>query len=158
MSIQIIGQELDLAFQELNIKANKMYESKEDEINAKIQVWELEDKEYEKLGLIKEDDWKMEYGWWRNGGCNQYLEFEFTVKGEKMIGFKNNHSWYHSEDYLTECTESNDEPTLPTYNKFSDWFTEYMNLSKLENLAYFAHDLAEINGLTKAEFFVKFEG
>lgn len=158
MTIQIIGQNLDVAFQELPIEAKKLYESKENEYGNKYQVWKLTESEHEKFGLVEEDDWKESYGWWRSGGCNQSPVFlDFTVNGKQMIGFKNEHSWYHSEDCLSEL-EEDEEPTLPSYSSFSDWFSEYMGLSKPENLAFFAHSLAEYNGLTIAEFFKKFEG
>ncbi|MEK4025334.1 hypothetical protein [Sporosarcina sp. FSL W7-1283] len=158
MLIQIIGQNLDVAFKELSIKASKVYESKENEFGSKYQVWELAEIEYEKLQLTEDYDWKDGYGWWRNGGCNHSKDgtFEFNVNENKMIGFKNEFHYYHSEEYLSELEEEGEE--IPSYSTFSEWFNEYMSLSKEVNLAYFAHSLADINGLTKAEFFQKFEG
>ena len=156
MSVQIIGGNLDLAFEELNILAVKKFEA-EQEYGGSIQVWELSNEELSKLNSVADDNWKFEYGWWRNGGtnCENDEQIEFVVNGEKMIGFKNEHSWYHSDDYLEELDEG-EEPELPEYSTFFDWFTEYYGLSKLENVAYFVHSLAEINELTKAEFFEKY--
>lgn len=146
MHIQIIGQNLDVAFKELPIVAQKMYESK-----SEYQVWELSQSEYEKFGLVEDDDWKESYGWWRNNGCNQPpVFFNFTVNGNSMIGFKNKHSMYHDS--------SETDMTPPKFTSFSNWFEEYMGLSKSENLAFFANSLAEYNDLTVADFFKKFEG
>lgn len=159
MNKQIIGQNLDLAFKELPVEAVKMYESKENEFGSKYQVWELTESEYEKLEQVNDDSWKVEYGWWRNGGTNMdgSETLEFNINGNTMIGFKNEYSWYHSEDYLSELDED-EEPSLPSYSNFSDWFEEYMGLSKSENLTYFAHSLAKYNKMSKAEFLIKFEG
>lgn len=156
MSIQIMGQRLDLAFKELNIKAVKMYETKGEEVLAEMQVWELEKEEYNKLNSVKGSGWKDDYGWWRNNGCNceNDEKFQFIVNNNVMIGFKNEHSWYHNEDEIKEDPEL----SPPEYKNFSSWFTEYISLSKLYNYTYFVHSLAKINGFTKAEFLQKFEG
>lgn len=158
MTIQIIGQNLDLGLKELSVKGIKMYESKANEYGSKFQVWQLTDSEYDKLSSVKESDWQSDYGWWRNTGCNHPLTFfKFNVNGENMVGFKNEYHWYHSEDCLAELEEDETEE-VPPYSSFSEWFSEYMELSKPENLAYFAHSLAQHNGMTNAEFFKKFEG
>lgn len=146
---EIIGGKLDLAFKELDIEATKTYESATNEFGSRIQVWVLPDESYNKLINITEDDWEYNYGWFRLGGCNYEGDIltNFMINGEEMIGFEvANHRFVDEELEVLE------------YDSFSDWFYDYMNLSKLENMAYFANSLAKYNQMSITEFFIKFEG
>lgn len=158
-SVQIIGGgNLTKAFTDLGIAAAKIYQSDEDQFGIEYQVWEIPTGEFEVLEAFADEEWQSDFGWYRTAGCNDTSELiEFTVNGQTMLGFKNENSWYHSEDYLSELEEG-EQPKLPNYKNFTTWFSEYQGLSKPENLAYFAATLAEKNGLSKAEFFEKYQG
>lgn len=157
--VQIIGGgNLAKAFTELGIAAVKVYQSDKDWLGTEYQVWEMPIGEFEILEAFAHEEWQSDFGWYHTAGCNDTSEIiEFNVNGQTMLGFKNENSWYHSEDYLSELEEG-EKPTLPSYKNFTFWFSEYQGLSKPENLAYFATTLAEKNGLSKAEFFEKYQG
>lgn len=157
--IQIIGGgNLAKAFTELGIAAAKVYQSDKDWLDIEYQVWEMPVGEFEVLEAFADEEWQADFGWYRTAGCNDTSELiEFNINGQTMLGFKNENSWYHSEDYLSELEEG-ENPTLPSYKNFTSWFSEYQGLSKPENVAYFATTLAEKNSLSKAEFFEKYQG
>lgn len=155
MNKQIIGANLDLAFTELKINATKVHETEKDWLGVALQVWEMEEKEYQKFGLIEEDDWKLEYGWWRNAGCNHTgKKHEFIVKGQRMIGFTEDDHYLHDREYY--ALEDGEELPQIEFVNLHEYFENYIGISKHENYTYFVHSLAEINGLTKAEIFKRY--
>lgn len=66
---EILGAELDKAFEELNINATKTYEAKNIRYKYQeiYQVWELSDDDFELICNMVEEDWKDNWGWWRIG-------------------------------------------------------------------------------------------
>jgi hypothetical protein len=55
---QIMGQGLDDAISDLHINAKKLVETP----HNRFQVWEIEEKELDRLNSISDDDWKREWG------------------------------------------------------------------------------------------------
>ncbi|MGE6515178.1 hypothetical protein [Lysinibacillus sphaericus] len=155
MNKQIIGANLDLSFPELKISATKVHETEKDWLGVALQVWEMEEREYQKFGLIEEDDWKQEYGWWRNAGCNHTgKKHEFIVKGHRMIGFAEDNHYLHDREYY--ALEDGEELPQIKFENLHEYLENYIGISKHENYTYFVHSLAEINGLTKAEIFKRY--
>jgi len=138
--IEIMGQKLDKAFEELRIVAKKVVETKED----KYQVWEMSDQEFDKLLVVSDDQWEMDYGWWRSGRCiyEGSATKEYIVNGEKMMGYENNKELYYIKS---------------KHDSFSDWLSDVMNLSTEKNLVVFAESLAADNGMKLSEFIAKYE-
>ena len=135
--MEIIGSKLDLAFEELNIPATKTFNANDDS----LQVWEIDDSEFNKLLIVSDDDWKVEYGWWRTGRSiyEGTADTEYTVNGNKMSGYTN---------------DNVDEYSLDEYNydSYSDWLSNVMSLSTEKNISIHAYSLASDNNMTLTEF------
>ncbi|MED3792471.1 hypothetical protein P4571_08440 [Niallia alba] len=142
--VEIMGQSLDKAFRELGIEAKKLIETS----SKKFQVWELSDKEFERLLFVSDDQWEAGYGWWRSGRCiyEGLAEHEYVVNGEKMLG------------YISDSDDKEDLLYIKSkHDSFSDWLSDVMNLSTEKNLVIFAESLASDNGMKLSEFISKYE-
>jgi len=150
--IEILGGELDKAFEELNISAKKTYESKNirHEYQEIYQVWELSDEDFKKICNLTEKDWKDDWGgWWRSAEgsnmCNPISRFNI-----------NHH-------YLKAWDSNNRLESLDYYRgREYEYLTEYMcdeiGASMEKNVCALAVDLARINGITMGELFRKYQG
>lgn len=147
--MEIIGKNLDRPMEVVGIGTEKTYEAKGE---SPLQVWELTDEAYAKLNQLGEDQWEVDYGWWRTGGCiyEGKATVEFTVNGKTMMGYaEGNYAAYKEDGDLEPDTE---------FDSFTDWFYESMGLSKNTNLAIFAESLARDNNMKLSEFMTKYEG
>lgn len=148
---EILGAELDKAFEELNINATKTYEAKNIRYKYQeiYQVWELSDDDFELICNMVEEDWKDNWGWWRSAeGSNMCSEIHrYNI---------NNH-YIKAWDGATR--ERNDKDCWP---REYDYLTEYMcdeiGASMEKNVCALAVDLARINNITMGELFTKYQG
>lgn len=159
---EILGSNLDKAFQELNILATKTFENKEGYDNIyKFQVWEMADEKFKKICDIPDEDWKDNWGWWRESSCiyeGREL-YEYTVNGKKMLGYIPE---IDEEEAKYEDNEEDKEFVLNFYKyieskNFTAWLSEVFNLSTERNITSFAISLAKENGITLAEFMDRYQ-
>lgn len=141
--VQIIGINLDLAMEELDVKADKKFQAEPDHIGVSLQVWELSDEDFAFICNINDEDWLEEHGWWINGGCNHPKDQVTlaTINGKKLKAF---------------VEEPSDYDIIFEYVNLSDYFDSHIGISKYNNIAYYIHSLAELNEMTKSDFMKKF--
>jgi hypothetical protein len=154
---EILGGELDQAFIDLNINAKKTYQAKDDTTDFG-QVWELSDKDYEKICNIKEKDWKDNWGWWRGAeGSNMgSVSYRYNINHHYIIAWDG----YHREENERENKK------LPLgdrwiderkYDSLLSYFCDEIGASNGKNVCALAIDLAEQNNMTMSELFNKFQ-
>jgi len=138
--VQIIGANLELAIQELNIDAEKKFQAEPDFLDVALQVWELSDEQFAYICNIEPENWEEEYGWWVNGGCNHSLNETkpFIINNESILAF------------------TRDSFTADEYPNLSDYLESHIGISKYNNIAYYIHSLAELNNMSKAELMKKY--
>lgn len=149
--MEILGADLDLAFQELGIHAYKTYEAKElwREYQEKYQVWELTNEDHQKICDIDEKDWKDEWGWWRSAdGSNlgavsrRYDIHGHYIKAWDGMAREGERDWYQDRKY----------------SHLTQYFCDEIGASTEKNVCALATDLAFQNGITMAELFRKYQG
>lgn len=141
--VQIIGANLDLAMQELNVKSEKMFQAEPDFLDVSLQVWELNNEDFAFLCNIEPEDWKEEYGWWVNGGCNHSKEDIAKTK-------------INNKELIVFIQEFN-EPYIPWgYTNLADYLESHLGITSYNNVAYYIHSLAELNNMTKAKLMKKY--
>jgi hypothetical protein len=147
--IEILGAELDQAFLDLGIVANKTYQIKNKnwEYCEDYQVWKLSDEDYEKLCNITEEEWKNKYGWWRGAKCSNMgnVNKRYNINNHYIWawdGFKRNiknYSWDRK------------------YNNLLQYFCDEIGVSTETNVCSVAVDLAAQNNMTMAELFSEYQ-
>jgi len=172
---EILGGELDLAFKELNIKANKTFQSKHNNTDF-TQVWELSDEDFEKICNIEEKDWKDDWGWWRSSDGSNILgnpickikinNNDITVYyDEKRI--EQYIEDYLEKDYISEFKNEEEARNQLFKDYFSEkciykTFTEYCcnqwGASTEKNVCAIAVEIAILNNITMGELFNKYQG
>lgn len=162
-TVQIVGGgNLENAFTGFGVSATKLIHTyHEFGEQYGLQIWELTKEDYEKFNELTNqvENWdSSKFGWFRQGGVNVSKNeiITFQVKGQDMLGFKNEHNYYHSDEFLKECEEDEEEPYIPGYFDLFEHLEFYWGASKLENVALFVISLAEINSITNAEFLRKY--
>ena len=135
-TIEIMGEDLDLAFKELNVDANKTYQSTDG-----FQVWEIN---YNYLDHLENSEWKENYGWWRYGYC--------TLEGSEttayMVNDKIMYGWLPSQS----ADEDIKFFTENKYASYTDWLSEVFELGTDVNKVIFAKSLARENNMSLKEF------
>lgn len=144
---EILGGELDQAFIDLNINAKKTYQAKD--ITDFEQVWELSNKDYEKLCNIEEDDWKDNWGWWRNAiGSNMgSVNRRYNINNHYIRAW-DGYSRENHKDYYQDRK----------YQNLLKYFCDEIGASTEKNVCALAVDLAEQNNITMGELFSKYQG
>lgn len=162
-TVQIVGGgNLENAFSEFGVTATKVAHTyHEFGPQYGLQVWELTKEDFDKFNELTRnvEDWdSSNLGWFRQGGVNVSHNdvITFEVNGKDMLGFKNKHSYYHSEEFLKDCEEDGEEPYIPGYCDLFEYLELYWGASKNENVALFINELSEVNGLSKADFVKKY--
>ena len=133
--IEILGNDISKGLEAFGIEAKNTYKSKETELC----VWEMDSDNFERLDNISDDDWNMEYGWWRSARClyeGSELK-EYKVNGLVMNGYINE-----------DCSIYYDD----NFKSFTDWLISIFDLGSERNVAAFATSLAEDNEVTLAMF------
>jgi hypothetical protein len=147
---EILGAELDKAFEELNLYGKKTYELKNKHCDycEIYQVWELPDEDYDKLCSISDKDWKEDWGWWRGAsGSNMgFVNKRYNI---------NNHYIKAWDGYKRE---NNDYPWCRQYKNLLQYFCDEIGASTEKNVCAVAVDLARQNGMTMSELFRKYQG
>ena len=131
---EILGEDLELAFETLGIKAIKTFNGDE------YQIWELEDGEFKKLSLTDDWLWDSSWGWWRQseGSCMGSVNKRFSINGHWI------YAWA-------------DSSPKNKYNSLIDYFNNELNLSTERNICSLSVDLAKHNRLTLGELFTKYQ-
>lgn len=158
-TMQIVGGgNLENAFIEFGVNSRKLAHTyHEFGLQYGLQVWELTKEEFDKFNELTTNakDWNSsKLGWFRLGGVNVSHNdvITFEVNGKEMLGFKNEYSYYHSEEFLKSCEEDGEEPYIPGYCDLLEYLESYWGASKNENVALFINELSEVNELSKADF------
>lgn len=151
---EILGDNLENAFELLKISAKMTYKGND------YEVWELSKNEFEKLAALTDADWQDDFGWFRYSRC--ILEgttlYQYTVNGETMLGYldsdaiQNLNIGEEPEDMLDESYYTN-----PSYDNFTNWLSHVFSLSTKKHIACFAISLATENKLSLSEFMKKYQ-
>lgn len=131
---EILGGDLELAFETLGVKAIKTFDGGE------YQVWQLEDEEFEKLSLTDEWLWDSNWGWWRqsDGSNIGQVNKRFSINGHWI------NAW-SGDDLFNK------------YDNLIEYYNSELNLSSERNICALAVELANQNGLTLGELFTKYQ-
>lgn len=148
---EILGAELDTAFQELDISAIKTYESQktynEYAYLEKYQVWELSEKDFERISNMNDADWKDAWGWWR------YAEGSNLGSVHRRFNI-NNHYIYAWDGYKRD--KYNDIER--SYKCLTLYLCNEIGASMERNVCALAVDLARMNNIKLSELFTKYQG
>jgi len=149
--IEILGAELDKAFEELNLYAQKMYQIKNKhwEYCEDYQVWRLSNEDYDKLCAISEKNWQDDWGWWRwSAGSNLCsVCHRYNINGH-YINAWDGYSRQDDKDY----------PWARHYKNLLQYFCDELGVTTERNICAVAVDLAAKNNMTMAELFQKYQG
>ena len=164
--IEILGGDgIEYSFDDLNIKAKRTYESRY------YEVWELSEKEFEKLIAVTDEEWQDNYGWYRyaKGSVMGPTDAVFIVNKREMFAWDG-----IKRLYLREEWESEDEVEkaafyhsfkeyerfhMPRkYHKLTEYLCEEHGVSTEKNVCALTIDLAKANNMTLAELFKTYEG
>jgi hypothetical protein len=149
--IEILGAELDIAFEELKMNVLKTYEiiNKPWDYCETYQVWELSEEDFEKICSIPDNEWKDNWGWWRyaKGSNLGSVGHRYNINGHYIS------AW---DGYKRENTK--DYPWNREYKTLLQYFCNEIGVSTEKNVCAVAVDLAEQNGITMAELFKKYQG
>lgn len=162
--IELLGEGLEKAFDALNIDAKLKYKSSVEEDCLRLEVWEISEKDYERLCEMPMSDWDYDWGWWRHGFCiyqGTQLK-EYNVNGQKMLGYINLEVLELVKMLgLNVFDEDNNEDLEldeeQDYDSFLEWLHEVFNLGTISNLSYFAYSLAKDNNMSLSEFMKKYQ-
>lgn len=175
--IEIMGGNLDKAFEELGIMATKTYQqTKGSEYQEVHQVWELIESDFEKISNFSEDDWHDDWGWWRSAIGSNMCNPTTIIK----INGEDIKAWYEEErfneyikDYLNDIMECNpnlnrgeEEQKLIKeyfeeeleYSNLLEYFCDELGASQPRNVCALAVDLAQMNNMKMSELFQNYQG
>lgn len=159
--IEILGAELDKAFEELNINAKKTYEiqNKPWDYCEDYQVWELLEEDFDKICKIEDKDWKDEWGWWRfaEGSNLGYVNARYNINHHYLQAWDGT----STQDFLKENKHCKPEDRYfpeRKYKSLLQYMCNEMGASAERNVCALAVDLAMQNGITMAELFRKYQG
>ena len=150
MSVQIIGQQLDKAMEELEVEATKVFETNRTRFVSPYQVWEMSSDELDKLSEVKEVDWKDDYGWWRHGSSvfDDHTTQEFIINGHSIQAYE-----------TRELDEEEEEDLRDTeFSNLFDYFEFVLGATCSYNRVYVANSLAKSNNISVAELLEKYQG
>lgn len=142
-TVEIIGSSnIRFAFVALNINAKFTY--KTNHLPFHVEVWEVSVDDFKTLCDIPDEQWKDEWGWWRQGHCIYHgnIYNDYTVNGKTMYGYEP----AEEEDY---------EPK--SYNDFYKYLLDVHHVSTFYNFCYFAISLADDNGMKVSEFLKEYQ-
>lgn len=156
---EILAGNMQKVFKKFNIKAKKTYESKKKE-PCIWQVWELEEKEYDKLCAITDEQWNgINNAWWWNcnGSNMEKVDHRYKI---------NNHyinAWDGAD--REERTEENktlkpDDKWWSEPRKYGSLFRYCCNeiRASLEgNICALTVDLAKQNNMKLSELWKKYQ-
>lgn len=155
---EILGGDLDVLFTKHNIIAVKTYEAKT-YLDDKTQVWELDDKQYEVIEKISEDEY-LELGcWWRysNGSNLKDSIEEYTINGVKLKAFDNDYLREQNRKDFAEDLEEGEEPYEEprAYKTLFDYINEEIGASTLKNVTAVSIHIAQLNNMKLSELLIK---
>lgn len=150
--MEILAGNLDGFIERSGINAVKAHETKDN----RYQVWEIEEKEFEKLCQTKDDDYK-DNEWWRSAqGSNM---------GSVYRRFKINSHYIYAWDGATREEMEEENKNLPVYDRLStpreyaglsEYLCDEIGASQPRNVCALCIDLAIHNQISMAELFRKF--
>ena len=108
------------------------------------EVWEISDKDLEKIIDYPEELWKSEWGWCRcaeGSNISHWPTSTFMVNGVYMIGFYN-----ELDDYARYKIDRK-------YTSLTEYLRDVIGASTPKNVCALAVDLSKQNGMTMAELF-----
>lgn len=148
----IYGDLTNTLFEETNVKAKKVYVPTNKGWIEPFGVWQLEDDQFELLNTIPDNKWKDDYGWFntRDDIVGGDL-IKVVVNGEELLIYKEDDNFYHSDEYLEELAEEDEEWSLE-YSGLLELAEYYYGMSYSWNVAALANTLAKANNLTLVDF------
>ena len=144
--VEILGNNLSVAIQELNVMAKRTFNSDE------YEVWEMEEIERLKLNATTEEEWKENYGWFRYGdGANVTPCKTVKINGIEVIGYENER---FKEAFEDEGFEGYEE-FVHSYRGLTQHFEETCGATTCENVTAVSIEMARHNDMTLGELFGK---
>lgn len=124
------GDRLENALRQLCPKAKRAYTS------SRYEVWELSDKDFDKLCSIDDENWLDTWGWWRysEGSNLGDPNAECTINGHKLLAWDRGHGGQ-------------------AYYSLSDYMSCELGVSTEKNVSAVTADMAKYNGLTLGQLF-----
>lgn len=151
---EILGNELEKAFEVFNIDAKCTYVGKD------YNIYELTDEEHDTLCDISNEDWLEGYGFWRSAvGSNQSDNGTdtFEVNDHAMIGFLGDFREDQAEENAN-CPEEDIYETEKEYDSLLNYLCDEIGASTESNVIAVAVDLAKLNNMKVGELFTKYQG
>ncbi|WP_196590575.1 hypothetical protein [Pectinatus frisingensis] len=147
--MEILAGGMDKYFERTGIKATKTWEG--EVIGGEVyQVWNMEQKEFEKLVDTTDESYKSDE-WWRSADSSNKgtAAVEYILNGKKIKAWDG----AKREDY----DEEEDEIFEREYESLTRYFCDEIGCSQPRNVVALATDLAAQNGMTMAELFETYE-
>lgn len=180
----LAGGTIQNAFEHFQIQAvctyrmSKQRQLQYDFFVEEYQVWQLDDSNFEKLNAITEQTWNEEeeiwqashhqdFGWWRwTEGCNLKTKTIVTcyINGSKVKAYlmpDKFYDWYADvrQDFKSEQEKQSAADSYlqlhTTHDNFLTYCSYELGISTEKNLCAVATGLAQLNGLTMADFLQK---
>lgn len=142
-TIEILaGDGIEQAFKDLDIVFERTYFKVYDmePLEYSLGVYELSEEDFKyKLDVVSDDDWKDEWGWWRQSeGSNMGpIDDTLTINKHKI------YAWYEGNGFRK-------------YNSLIEYFNDHLNISSESNICHLSMDLAKRNNLTLGQLFSRF--
>lgn len=159
LTIEILGNaELKQAFDDLRIIANNTYHGEY------FCVWQISKSDFDKMCNIPDNNWKIDWGWWRyteGSVIRNYPTKIFIVNNISMVGYYDTDRLNDYIDYWTEDNEMTKEKAEQnyfscTYKGLRNYLCDVIGASTETNVCAVAKDIARLNGLTLGELFSKY--
>lgn len=132
------GDGFDNAVSDLELSAIKVYSSKS------FNIWWIPDYELDRITNISDGLWRNEWGFWRYAdGCNIecWPRQMFTINGKSMYG------WYHPDR----------DHVVTKYESLLSYLQNEIGASTPKNVCAVSVGLAELNGITMADLFKRYQ-
>jgi len=161
--VEIMASGIEVALKELGIVGKMTYITKSEEIKYlfgdSLEVWELSDEEFKKLCTVSDEDWKDEWGCWRqaNGSNLGSVNHRYNINGHYIYAWDG----VGREDLEIEnrglpvCDRY--PPDLRKYESVTEYILNEIGTSTERNTCAIATDLAAQNMMKLSELFKKYQ-
>lgn len=151
--MEILAGTMDGYFKRTGIKATKTWEGAV--IGGEVyQVWNMEQKEFEKLVDTTDESYEPEEWWRQSDGSNMGAAIEeYIINGKEIKAWDG--EW--RQDLAEEEEEEDRDMWDREYESLTRYFCDEISVSQPRNVVALATDLAAQNGITMAELFKTYE-
>lgn len=137
--IEILAGEFDTAVKQLQLEAEKKFESN----NKEFQVWAISKKSFDYICNIDDKDWKFDYGWFRYAdGANTSPSICVKIKGIEVFGYEDCHDSEPLHEY--------------EFDGLIEHISECLGAGMEKNICALSVEMAKYNKMVLSELFIKF--